>query len=152
MTRTYDRETIQWERADIEALVEAGRAQYFPGLPGYVIDKKLAVRNHQIIDIFTPAPKHLVLVPALNEPVVEDSKRAEAAEALVEQLQTLRHGPAENRDGEFDQESRQMVDAILNSDEAELEHSIREEIADLQHRAQGSSIFDEDALLAKFGV
>lgn len=49
MTRTYARETVTYTQAEIDALVRADRAVYFPGLPGYVIDKKIAVRTHQIV-------------------------------------------------------------------------------------------------------
>lgn len=153
MTRTYERETVQWERADIEALVEAGRAQYFPGLPGYVIDKKHPVRNHQIVEA--------EVAPTLNIPSTDEHNRVLTAEALVEELFTARHGIAEVRDGEFREDEQAMVDALLNSDEAELEHSIREEITELQYKAQEARTgvyipapdsADEDALLAKFGV
>ncbi|ASZ74633.1 hypothetical protein KHO57_gp058 [Mycobacterium phage Phabba] len=61
MTRTYARETVTFTQAEIDSLVADGRAQYFPGLPGYVVDRKQAVRMHQIV-----------------APVVEDDNAAEA--------------------------------------------------------------------------
>lgn len=77
--RIYDRETIRWEREDIDALVEAGRAQYFPGLPGYVIDKKIPVRNHQInepgpviTDEQHQADKDYLRLVIADEPVTEE--------------------------------------------------------------------------------
>src|ERR1700738_3754400 len=131
MTRTYAREETKWDLDLLKILVESGDAKEFPnGI--YVVktdEGSFAVRPHQIISREEKLP-----IPP-NTPSTDEFNRIQAAKDLVEELQTLRHGPAENRDGEFDQESAQMVDAILTSDEAELEHSIREEIVVLRLKA-----------------
>ena len=85
MTRTYARETVTYTQADIDALVDAGRAEYFAGMPGYVIDKKVAVRTHQILD---RAPVSFIPQDdvAANVAVAlgDDDNAAEAALAAVE--------------------------------------------------------------------
>ncbi|ACH62059.1 hypothetical protein MYRNA_51 [Mycobacterium phage Myrna] len=70
MTRTYARETVTFTQAQIDALVAEGRATYYPGLPGYVIDRKQAVRMHQIV----AAP----VVDTVWSSPIEDDNAAEA--------------------------------------------------------------------------
>lgn len=157
MTRTYARQETRWDLDLLKMLVQAGDAKEFPnGI--YVVktdDGSFAVRPHQIIS------REEKLAITLDIPSTEEHNRMLAAEALVEELFTARHGIAEVRDGEFREDEQVMVDALLNSDEAELEHSIREEITELQYREQEkrTGIYipvpdsaEEDALLAKFGV
>lgn len=160
MARTPVRQTIRWDRAAIDRFIAEGKAQYFPGLPGYVIKdegKSFAVRDFQIDegDVFANAPKTVVHVPSLLEETARDNKLA----SLVEEYFTALHGPAENRDGEFWEEERNLYERLTNSEDGELEHSIREEIFALRQKKAQDSLGvplpgsqAEDDLLAKFGV
>lgn len=140
MTRTYDRDTIQWVRADLDALVAAGQATLFAsGI--YVVKQpeggSIAVRPHQILDDSSPVrfiPQDDV---AANVAVaLGDVERRARAEALVEEIFTLRHGIAENRDGEFHDEERAMVQRILDDEDGEYAHALNEELWDARHAAE----------------
>lgn len=52
MARTYDRETHRWRLEDLQALVAAGQAQWYPAQGGIYVVKSdqgtFAVRQHQI--------------------------------------------------------------------------------------------------------
>jgi len=165
-TRVYNRQTVRWERADIEALVEAGRAQYFPGLPGYVIDKKIPVRNHQIDeDIFAAAPKTEVYVPAITGPMngYSAQERYDGEDVgphgvvYENALRIATEYLAAIKDRATD--PLVIVRSILEDEEGEYTNSLNETIWDIRHAAKkkatltpAAAPLDEDALLAKFGV
>lgn len=131
MTRVYERQTIRWERADIEALEEAGRAQYFPGLPGYVIDKKIPVRNHQIIE-------------GEVAPVLSDHPHDDYLVAAAENGTSVE----EYTDGEYFLGD----DGHVHSSEEITKALYKDQEARTSVYIPAPDSFDEDALLAKFGV
>ncbi len=136
-TRLYDREIVRYDRAAIDILVEQGRAEYFPGLPGYVIDKKTPVRNHQIDE-----PAAVEDLAYLRSVIAEDYPHdhylatAEAEGISVDEL----------TDGEYYVGSDGHV---VSAEEEYLESKISD-AEDNKYTGYGEA--DEDYLFAKFGA
>ena len=157
MTRTYDRETKHYDFKVLTHLVETGQATFFDGPGIYVIkteDGTVAVRPHQVI--FTPDPAPFTIVAP-----VDDEHRADTrwAENLVEEYLTALHGPAENRDGEFDDQARALVDRLVNADEdREYANTLRDAICEAERAAnrRGKTAWmsadEEDEVLKYFGI
>lgn len=80
MTRIYDRETVTWRLEDLQALVAAGQAEYFPGGGGIYVVKSdqgtFAVRSHQI-----EVPERVVVKAAVAQ--VDQEAVEVAAEAAA---------------------------------------------------------------------
>lgn len=99
------------------------------------------------------------LAGKIDQSEAAELARRRAAEDLVEELYTLRHGIAENRDGEFDEEERALVRHILEDEDGERELAVREEIEELKLEGQ-QRVVDaatarqrhEDELFAHFGI
>lgn len=136
-TRTYDREIIRYDRATIDILVEQGRAVYFPGLPGYVIDKKIPVRDHQIDE-----PAAVEDLTYLRSLIVDHDTDVDYRSELQRQAEAAGVSVEEFSDGEYT-----VVDGIaVLSRDAEDDEVARREAAGVL--VPGSA--EEDALLAKF--
>lgn len=137
MTRTYDRETILWEQADLDALEVAGRAIRFPGLPGWVVDKKFAVRDHQII-VLEPVisdEKHQANLDFLYGKIVDHDTDVDYRQALQAEAEAKDVSVEELTDGEYILEDGIPVPAYESPEDT-----------------RAAIIREENALLARFGV
>jgi len=132
MTRTYERQIIKYSRSAIDQLEAEGRAVYFPGLPGYVLDKKIPVRNHQILEDEAPFVNHSEDPDAAYERFLEtryaDEHRAEEA--------------VERANGALDHYEAAAAAAGVSVGE----------YTDGEYGSFGPDSAEEDALLAKFGL
>lgn len=163
MTRTYAREEIKWDLNELRALaaLEPPQATFFEAADRWVVKQdgaSFAVRPEQIVTLsgeadlgitglmaaegygdssFDDNAAEAALAAAeLADPFRELNANRVRARALVEEVYTLRHGIAENRDGEFDQEERALVEQILQDESGEVTVALREEIAEALYRDQ----------------
>jgi hypothetical protein len=160
MTRTYPRSEARYDYDILQLMVADGFATYFPSADVYVLKTdhgSVAVRPHQVIH---PAEKAEIFrnVPPSLEPVrevlAEKVAARSEAENLVEEYLTALHGIAENRDGEFDDEARDLVDRLLDG-EAGLRERLRSQISTSKapsRRRGWVSKDEEDELLGYFGL
>ncbi len=158
MSRTYDRDTKHYDFAVLTHLVETGEATFYEGPGIFVIkteDGTVAVRPNQVIFTATPAPFTIV------EPVAEVQAPASTAwaESLAEEYLTALHGPAENRDGEFDDQARAIVNKLVHEDEdREYANTLRDAICEAERGirpATGTSwvsASEQDEILGYFGI
>lgn len=158
MTRTYDRDAKHYDRTVLTHLVETGQATFFAAANVYVVkteDGTVAVRPHQIIEITTP--------------VVTQPVEVEAASPM-----NGYHGQ-EQYDGEdigphgvvfqgllvlaqdyvaalgLDTDPLVFVRRMLDDEAGEVEHAIREQVADARPARRGFlTEAQEDNLLSKF--
>ena len=174
MTRTYARNELTWDLDDVLALVEAGQAKAFPSPAGtnYVVKidgSSFAIRAHQIVNLPAldlPDPEDLsYLREVIAEPVTpmtgyqgkeiydgEDGgpggvvydSALELATSYLRVIKDRRTDPL------------LIVRNILDDEEGEYAHSLRETVEDDAIARKGAVLapnsIDEDALLAKFGV
>lgn len=124
-TATYDRTLIDFmiERGDAKAIKH-------PEGTAYLLDfgdvGRIVVYPSQI----TEAAKNI-------ESTADFIARKKRAWELVEQVFTLRHGPAEVRDGEFSREEQEMADKIMDlHHDGEYEHALSEEVWDAKYHAE----------------
>lgn len=136
-TRIYDRETIRWEQADLDALEAAGRAVRFPGLPGYVVDKKIAVRDHQIepiVEVISDE-QHQANLDYLYGKIVDHDTDVDYRKALLAEAEAKDVSVEELTDGEYILEEGIPVPAYESPEDT-----------------RAAIIREENALLAKFGL
>lgn len=126
MTRTYERQTIRYPRSTIDQLEAEGRAVYFPGLPGYVLDKKVPVRNHQILEDEAPADLDLSMGVYDNDWKIEL--------------------------GRIEAEDRHRNELVEYERKAAAEGISVGEYTDGEYESFGPDSAAEAALLAKFGL
>lgn len=155
MARSYDRETKHYDFKVLTHLVETGQATFFDGPGIYVIkteDGTVAVRPHQVF--FTPDPAPFTIVEA-DEVEARVDTDTRWAESLVEEYLTALHGPAENRDGEFDDQARALVDRLVNADEdREYANTLRDAICEAERAADRRACslgYEAEELLRHFG-
>lgn len=128
MTRSYPRNENRYDYDLLQMMVADGMATYFPAADTYVVKTEdgtsFAVRPHQVISPTEKAELFASITPTAGlAPAVD---RAEA-ENLTEAYLTVLHGPAENRDGEFDDEARDLVQRLL-ADDGTLRDSLADKI------------------------
>jgi hypothetical protein len=94
MTRTYERDNVRWDADTLKELERQGKAQYFPGLPGYVVTLdeggKVAVRNSQIIDaqaVRQAAAVEAVQAVKASEPELQKTNPFEFAHKAHERME-----------------------------------------------------------------
>lgn len=166
MTRTYDRDTVKWDAATIQLLVEDQRATAYPTAKGTIYVVKLGEGGSVKVtpDMITNGP---VGTPRIA-PVIDDDEDGERAwvrgeweceaERLVEAYLTALHGPAENRDGEFDDEARDLVQRLLAQCGGPLWESLKAQTKEAAQKRirSGQTAWmtadEEDEVLRFFGI
>jgi hypothetical protein len=145
MTRHYDRNDIRWDADTLKALQAAGKASYFPGLPGYVVrldeGGSVAVRDSQIVAAqdfdFSPVRT----LEEANDPMAGYSAKErydgedlgphgvvyEGAKVLVEDYSRICHR---------DIDTRALLRRVLDDEDGELAQRLRDAITDEQNYQQ----------------
>lgn len=164
MNRTYNRDTVQWDQSTLTVLVEEGQATAYQTALGTIYVVKLPeggsvkVTPTQIISTDEVAHWNEVAEIALTD-VIEHQADTRWAENLVEEYLTALHGPAENRDGEFDDQARVLVDRLVNADEdREYANTLRDAICEAERatatrtRTSWVAADEQDEILKYFGI
>lgn len=158
MTRSYDRDAKHYDRTVLTHLVETGQATYFAAANVYVVKTEegtVAVRPHQIVEITTS----LVAQPVeerVSSPMdgyygqeQYDGEDTGPGGVVYDSMLALAQDYVAALG--LDTDPLVFVRRMLDDEAGEVEHAIREQVADARPARRGFlTEAQEDDLLSKF--